>query len=57
MNRTIIIFFTIVFSLVGNYLPILLLNVDIFSGWTILGGLIGGFFGIWLGVIVSKRVF
>ena len=56
MNKTIILFFTIILGLVGNYLPMLFGNTDIFSGWGIFGGLIGGFFGIWLGVIVSKRV-
>ena len=49
-------FFAIIFGLVGSYLPILVGNFDIFSGWSILGSLIGGFFGIWLGFFVSKAL-
>ncbi|HZJ34659.1 MAG TPA: hypothetical protein VFD55_01435 [Candidatus Angelobacter sp.] len=56
MNKKLILFFAIIFGLVGNYLPMLIGNNDIFSVWGILGGLVGGFFGIWLGVIVSKRI-
>jgi len=56
MNKTIIMFFAIIFGLVGSYLPILVGNFDIFSGWSILGSLIGGFFGIWLGFFVSKAL-
>jgi hypothetical protein len=56
MNKNIILFFTVVFELVGNFAPMLFGNNDIFSGWSILGGLIGGLFGVWVGVVVSKRV-
>jgi len=56
MNKTVIMFFTIVFSLLGSYLPILF-GDNIFSGWSILGGFVGGIFGIWIGIIVSKRFF
>ena len=45
MNKTIIMFFTIAFSLGVSYLPMLMGNYEILSGWSILGGLIGGFFG------------
>jgi len=55
MNKTIIMFFTIVFGLAGSYLPMLFGNYDIFSVWSILGGLVFGFFGIWFGVMASKR--
>ena len=30
-------------------------DTELLDGWSILGGLLGGFFGIWLGVYVSKR--
>lgn len=51
-----ILLFVIVFSSIGSYAPVLL-GVDggLFSGWSILGGLVGGLFGIWLAVWVSKR--
>jgi hypothetical protein len=56
MNKTIIMFFTVVFSLVGGYAPVLF-GDSVFSGWGVLGGVVGGIFGIWLGVVVSKRYF
>lgn len=55
MNKKVIMFFTILFSLAGSYLPVLF-GSDIFSIWGIIGGVIGGFFGIWVGVLVSKRL-
>lgn len=55
MNKRLILFFASVFGLIGSYIPVLLGDNDFFSGWSILGGLIGGFVGIWLGVFVSKR--
>lgn len=56
MNKAIILFFVIIFELAGNFVPFLFGATDIFSIWGILGGVIGGFFGIWVGVIVSKRL-
>jgi len=47
-------FFVFLFSIAGGYLPVVL-GVDIFSAWSILGGMIGGFVGIGVGVMVSKR--
>ena len=56
MNKTIIMFFTIIFSLVGGYLPVLF-GDSIFGIWGILGGFVGGVLGILVGVVVSKRFF
>jgi hypothetical protein len=56
MNKTIILFFAIIFELAGNFVPTLFGDVDIFSVWSILGGLVGGLFGVWVGVVVSKRI-
>ena len=56
MNKTVIMFFTIIFSLIGGYLPVLF-GDSIFSVWSILGGFVGGILGIWVGVVVSKRFF
>jgi len=47
--------FTIIFSILGSYSPMLFGENDIFSLWSIFGGFVGGIFGIWFGVIVSKR--
>ncbi|MEI7689744.1 MAG: hypothetical protein WCI79_02120 [Candidatus Saccharibacteria bacterium] len=54
MNKKVIMFFVFLFSIAGGYLPVVL-GVDIFSAWSILGGMIGGFVGIGVGVMVSKR--
>jgi hypothetical protein len=55
MNKNVIMFFTIIFSLAGSYAPMLMGEADIFSIWAILGGFIGGIIGIWIGVLVCKR--
>jgi uncharacterized membrane protein YfcA len=39
----------------GSYAPILFGDNSFFDGWQIIGGLIGGLFGIWVGVKLSKR--
>jgi len=56
MNKTVLLFFASVFGLLGGYAPFLFGDKDLLSGWSILMGLIGGLFGIWLGVWVSKRL-
>jgi hypothetical protein len=56
MNKRIILIFATVFSILGGYIPVLFGNNDLLSGWSILMGIVGGIFGIWLGVVVSKRV-
>ena len=55
MNKRVILLFAMVFSFIGGYVPVLLGDSELFGGWTILAGLAGGLFGIWLGVVVSKR--
>jgi hypothetical protein len=54
MNKGLILLFVTIFSVVGSYVPVLL-GESMLSGWSILGGFIGGLFGIWLAVWVSKR--
>jgi hypothetical protein len=36
-------------STIGSYLPVLF-GSSFISGWSILGGIVGGIAGIWLGV-------
>jgi len=55
MNKTVILFFAIAFELAGSFLPMLFGNNDLFSLWSILGGLVGGLFGVWVGFKISKR--
>jgi len=55
MNKTVILFFAIAFELAGSFLPMLFGNNDLFSLWSIFGGLVGGLFGVWVGFKISKR--
>ncbi len=46
--------FVAIFGTIGAYIPIAM-GVDNGLGvWSILGGMIGGFFGIWLGVKLAR---
>lgn len=56
MNKKVLLLFAGVFGALGGYLPVLFGDTDLLDGWSILGGLIGGLFGIWIGVVVSKRL-
>ena len=44
-----------IFGTIGAYVPVLFGDNDLLSGWSILGGVIGGLFGIWVGVKLAKR--
>jgi hypothetical protein len=56
MNKTVLLIFATVFGIAGSYVPVLFGDNDLLSGWSILGGMIGGFFGIWAGVKISKAM-
>lgn len=45
-----------IFGIVGAYVPVMFGDSDPLSGWSILGSVIGGFFGIWVGVRTYKRM-
>jgi hypothetical protein len=45
-----------IFGIVGGYLPVLFGDDDMLSIWSILGGMIGGFFGIWVGVKLYRAL-
>ena len=55
MNKTIILTAATIFGIAGSYIPFLFGDTDLFSGWSILMGMVGGLFGIWVGVWASKR--
>lgn len=44
-----------IFGGIGSYIPVAMGVDSGFGGWSILGGVIGGFVGIWLGVQIAKR--
>lgn len=53
--KTMIYICVFIFGAIGSYIPILLGIDDGFGGWSILGSLVGGLFGIWVGVKIAKR--
>ncbi len=55
MNKKLILLSSTVFGIVGAYIPVLFGDTDMLSGWSILAAAVGGIFGIWVGVIVSRR--
>lgn len=55
MNKKVIMLFALAFSVLGGYVPVLLGDNELLDGWSILGGLVGGLVGIWLGAITLKR--
>jgi hypothetical protein len=55
MNKRVILLFAVIFGAVGSYVAVLFGDTDLLGGWSILAGFIGGLFGVWLGVVVSKR--
>jgi hypothetical protein len=48
MNKTLMYVSISVFGFVGGYLPSLLGDTALFSGWAILGSTIGGLFGVYV---------
>ncbi len=54
MSKGLILLFASIFSFIGSYIPVLL-GESMLGGWSILGGVIGGLFGVWVGAYVSRR--
>lgn len=42
-------------GLIGGYIPVLFGDNELLDSWSILGSLVGGLFGIWVGIVLSKR--
>jgi hypothetical protein len=55
MDKKLLLLCAGVGGIVGSYVPVLLGDNDLLSGWSILGGCVGGLFGIWVGVKLAKR--
>lgn len=43
-----------IFGFIGSYIPVLLGDSSFLSAWSILGALVGGIFGIFVGVKLSN---
>lgn len=54
MSKSLLLLCAAIFGGIGSYAPVLFGDNDLLSGWSILGGMVGGFFGIWVGVKVYK---
>jgi len=55
MNKGTISLFATIGMVAGGSAPMLFGDNSLIDGWGILGGLVGGFAGIWLGVMLAKR--
>ncbi len=55
MNKRVILLFATVGGILGGYAPVLFGDSNFLDGWSITASLVGGFIGIWLGVMASKR--
>lgn len=56
MNKKIITIFAIIFGGIGSYVPVVLSwDKTGLNGLSILGGFVGGIFGIWLSVVISQK--
>lgn len=56
MNRRLIWLATIIFGAIGAFIPVVLgVDKSGLDGWSILGGFVGGLFGVWLAVWAFKR--
>lgn len=55
MNKGVLTLMAAIFGTIGAYVPIVLgWDPTGLGGLSILGGLIGGIFGIWLGIKIQK---
>mgnify|MGYP000946480355 CR=1 FL=1 len=45
-----------IFGAIGSYVPVWFGDDELLSGWSILGGMLGGFFGIWVGYKAYKAL-
>jgi len=55
MNKKLLLLMATIGGAAGGYIPVLFGDGELLDGWSILTGMIGGLFGIWLGVKLSKR--
>jgi drug/metabolite transporter superfamily protein YnfA len=55
MNKTVLVVSATLFGILGAYIPVLWGDNNLLSGWSILTSTVGGLFGIFVGVLISKR--
>jgi hypothetical protein len=54
MNKGLVLLTSGFFGAVGGYLPVLFGSSGL-SGWSLIGGFVGGIFGIWVGVKIGEN--
>ncbi len=54
MNKTMMYLMISIFGGIGGYLPALLGDRSLFSGWAILGSTVGGLVGVYVAYKLSK---
>ncbi|HEY8992428.1 MAG TPA: hypothetical protein VIM37_01100 [Candidatus Microsaccharimonas sp.] len=54
MKKTVLLVSATIFGIAGSYIPFLWGDTNIFGGWSIFTGMIGGIFGIWVGVMITR---
>ena len=54
MNKSVLLMTSGFFGAVGGYLPVLFGSTGL-SGWSLIGGFVGGIFGIWVGVKIGEN--
>ncbi|HVO86278.1 MAG TPA: hypothetical protein VMT23_00910, partial [Candidatus Binatia bacterium] len=56
MSKSVIWIAITVGGVVGSYIPVLLFHSGELSGWSILGGVIGSFAGVWVAVKLNNNI-
>ena len=56
MSKGLIYLMITIFGTVGSYIPTLFGDTSFFSPWSILGGVIGSCFGVWVAIKANEYI-
>lgn len=56
MNKALMTTCIAIGGIAGGYVPVLFGDANLLDGWGILAGTIGSLVGIWLAVVINKRL-
>jgi hypothetical protein len=57
MNKLTITVFMSIGTIIGSMVPTWVAGASLLGGWSVLGGVIGGIIGIWVGAKINKLFF